>query len=960
MTVCRRYRHFWLILTLQIAVGFGAGSTQQASAQLYHFGKNKVQFDEFDWQRLETEHFDIYFYPEEAELASFAGQMAEESFRHLEQRLVHTVRRRVPLILYASHVHFEQTNVIPGLLPEGVAGFTEFMKGRVVLPLSGSYPEFERVLNHELVHVFMFDRIRRVLADRGITDVWSGPLWFSEGMAEYLSGDWDSYGDMVVRDALFSGRLAPIEQMYRIYGTFQMYKEGQSICEFMAIRYGDDVFARILDNWWRGETFEDVFAITTGEALKELDEAWTYDLKKRYLPTIESADPPSHMSAALTHTGFNLKPALLPASTQTPADSLEYLFFRNEQGYTQIARGRLAGGEASIIVAGEREPEYESLHPMEASLAVSPDGATLAFVAKRNGRDHLILWDVDHGRRRQRFTFDTLVALSSPTWSPDGTRIALAGARRSGRTDLFVIDATNGSLTELTDDLYHDRDPHWHPMSDLLVFSSDRSRGHGRKGQYNLFTIDSGGSASPEIRQLTDGDVDDLQPAWSPSGDRVAFTSDRNRFYDLYTVTVDGTVLGAVERLTHTLTGAFDAAWLPAGDELLFTGFEGSRFHIHRLALAVADSAADGSGDTAPDSSEAAASTSAVIDSSWELASLPDAGQVTRRSYRKRLSLDIAQSQISQDPVFGTSGGIQLGLSDVLGNDQYYFVLSHISGSESGFLDGLNVAFGRLHLARQLNVGWGVFRLNDRLSSNLGRFVREKRTGGWVEMTYPFNRHDRLETRFTARHSDLDRQFEGRQLTGWLLSNHLTYTHDTSLWIPTGPLEGTRYSIGLGHTFDVKSSRPFHTTWFADMRHYHRLGKRSSFAVRYMGLHSRGDVPENFSMGGSWTLRGYGFRSLWGRNLVLANHELRYPLLDRFIVAFPFGNIDLSALRGALFVDAGNAWNDGFGDWKGSFGVGARLGLGGIFVFRLDVSRRTDFATVENHTRWDFFFGWDY
>jgi hypothetical protein len=948
-----RRRALWLLL-LPAIIGLAQGFVSRASAQLYHFGKNKVQFDEFDWQRLETDHFDIYFYPEEMELASFAGQMAEESFRHIEQRLGHTVRRRVPLILYASHVHFEQTNVLPGLLPEGVAGFTEFMKGRVALPLSGSYPEFERVLHHELVHVFMFDRIRRVLADRAITDVWLGPLWFSEGLAEYLSGEWDSYGDMVVRDALFSGRLVPIAQMYRIYGTFQMYKEGQSICEFMAIRYGTDVFARILDNWWRGETFADVFAITTGEALTELDEAWTYDLKKRYLPTIELADPPSHMSEALTNSGFNLKPALLPAQVETPADSLEYVFLRNEQGYTQIAKGRVAGGQSQVIVAGERESAYESLHPMEASLAVSPDGTSLAFVAKRNGRDHLILWDLESGRRRERFTFDALVALSSPTWSADGTRLALAGARTSGQTDLFLVDAVDGSLTELTDDLYHDRDPHWHPTSDLLVFSSDRAKAHGRQGKYNLFSIAAGltaTAATPDIRQLTNGDADDLQPAWSPSGDRIAFTSDRHRFYDLYTLAVDGSRLGAVERLTHTLTGAFDAAWLPAGDELLFTGFEGSRFHIYRFELPAA-SVADGT--------DTVLSVAASADSSWELARLPDAGQVTRRSYRKRLSLDIAQSQISQDPVFGTSGGIQLGLSDVLGNDQYYFVLSHISGSDSGFLNGLNVVFGRQHLARQLNVGWGVFRLNDQLSSSLGRHVREKRTGGWVEMSYPFNRHDRLETRFTARHSDLDRQFEGRQLTGWLMSNHLTFTHDTSLWILTGPLEGTRYSIGLGHTFDVKTSRPYHTTYFADMRHYHRLGQRSSFAVRYMGLHSRGDVPETFSMGGSWTLRGYGFRSLWGKNLLLANHELRYPLLDRFVLAFPFGSIDLSALRGALFVDAGNAWNDGSGDWKGSLGAGARLGLGGVFVFRLDVSRRTDFAAIENHSRWDFFFGWDY
>jgi len=929
----------------------GVFAAADLSAQLYHFGKNKVQFDEFDWQRLETEHFDIYFYPEEAQLASFAGQMAEEAFSHLEERLAHTVRRRVPLILYASHVHFEQTNVIPGLLPEGVAGFTEFMKGRVALPLSGSYPEFQRVLHHEMVHVFMFDRIRRVLADRGIRNTWAGPLWFSEGLAEYLSSPWDSYGDMVVRDAVFSNRLASIAQMYRIHGSFQMYKEGQSICEFMATRYGEDVFARILDNWWRAETFPEVFAITTGEPLAEMDESWTYDLKKRYLPTIAQADPPSQMSDALTKTGFNLKPALVPSPAETPADSLEYVFFRNQAGYTQIFKGRVGGGPSRVLVDGERDPEYESLHPIDASLAVSPDGATLAFVAKRNGRDHLILWDVTSGKRR-RFSFDKLIALSSPTWSPDGQHLAMAGARSSGRTDLFLVHAGSDSLTELTDDVYYDRDPHWHPQQASLVFSSDRAPGHGRQGKYNLFTINVGQDSEPRVQQLTNGSFDDLQPAWSPAGDRVAFTSDRDGIYDLYSVAVRADSVGEAIRLTNTLTGAFDAAWLPAGDELLFTGFEGARFHIHRVALdsvVVADTVA------------VTATALTTVDSSWELASLADAGQVTRRSYRKRLSLDVAQSQISQDPVFGTSGGIQLGLSDVLGNDQYYFVLSHISGSDNGFFNGLNVVFGRQHLARQLNVGWGVFRLNDRLSSNFGgRFVREKRTGAWVEMSYPFSRHDRIETRFSARHSELDRQFEGRELTGWLLSNHISFTHDTSLWIATGPLEGTRYSIGLGHTFDVKSSRPFHTTYFTDFRHYHRLGQRSSFAVRYLGLHSRGDVPEFFPLGGSWTLRGYGFRSIWGRNLVLANHELRYPLLDRFIIGFPFGNIDLSSLRGALFVDAGNAWNDGFGDWKGSLGAGARLGLGGIFVFRLDVSRRTDFAMIENSTRWDFFFGWDY
>ena len=401
------------------------------------------------------------------------------------------------------------------------------------------------------------------------------------------------------------------------------------------------------------------------------------------------------------------------------------------------------------------------------------------------------------------------------------------------------------------------------------------------------------------------------------------------------------------KRLTRALTGLFDPAWMPDGEELLLTGYEAGGFQIYRLRPEISepDSAAlPPPGEVGP----------------WTLAGLPDRGAVSRRTYKRRLSFDVAQSQISQDPVFGTSGGVQVGLSDVLGDERYYFVLSHISGSRSGVLDGLNFLLGRQHLARQLNIDWGLFHLNDRLSGRFGRAVREKRSGGWAGLSYPFNRHDRIDARLTARHADIDRQFEGRQLTGWLVSNHLTFTHDNSLWIPTGPMEGSRFSFGAGQTVDFKSSRPFNTTFYGDYRHYLRLTPRTCLALRYMGRHSRGDVPEFFSLGGSWTLRGYGFRSLWGSNLVLLNHELRYPLLDRFVLGFPFGRIAFSALRGALFADAGNAWNDRFGDWKGSFGMGARIGLGGVFVFRLDASRRTDFKSVDGDTRWDFFFGWDY
>ena len=762
----------WILaFSLPLIVAWAAA----AQGQLYRFGKNKVQYDEFSWQKMETRHFDIYFYEEEAELAGYAASMAEEGYYSLEMKLGHSVRRRIPLILYSSHVYFEQTNIIPGLLPEGVAGFTEFLKGRVALPLSGSYPEFERVLHHELVHVFMFDRIRQVLRGRGISGFRPGPLWFSEGLAEYWSGEWDSYGDMIMRDALFAGRLVPISEMRRIYGTFQMYKEGQSICQFMAEQYGGDIFERLLSNWWRGETFGEIFEATTGDALAHLDEQWAYHLHKQYLPDIGTADPPSQATRAITSVGYNFKPSVVPrlAGAAVP-DSVQFVYFRNHRGYTHVARMSVAGGEPEVVVEGERLPAFESLHPLATSLAVSGDGRWLAFSAKHLGRDHLHVWDLEKGREHCRFSFESLVSISSPSWSPDDEQLVFSGCDRGGGSDLYLVEVATGNLVPLTRDLYDDRDPDWHVDGRRIVFSSDRWKG-GRSGLYNLFIWDV---STQRIECLTRGSHNDLQPSWSPDGKWVAFSSDRDRMYDLYALriqdaTAGGTTSADPARLTRILTGAFDPEWLPDSSGLLFTGFERGGFQIYHLPVAL-DSLATAA-DSLPSSWDI------DVDEGWQLAGLASGSPVTQQQYRRKLSLDVAQSQISQDPVFGTSGGIQLGLSDVLGNDHYHFVLSHIAGSDAGFFDGLNVAFGRVHLARRLHVGWGLFRLNDRFTSTFGRFVREKRTGGYAELSFPFTRNNRLEFRMSARHSDLDRELEGRRLRGWLVSNYLNYTHDSSL-----------------------------------------------------------------------------------------------------------------------------------------------------------------------------------
>jgi len=189
--------HAVVVCCLAIAL---AVTAKDSSAQ--YFGQNKVQYRNLDFKVLRTEHFDIYFYPEERAGADIAARMAERWYARLSKFFRHELRGRQPLILYASSTDFQQTNVIPGDLGEGTGGVTEPIRRRIVLPLAGPLGDTDHILGHELVHAFQFDITTPIGAPAGENGAERLPLWFIEGMAEYLSlGPADPNTAMWMRDA---------------------------------------------------------------------------------------------------------------------------------------------------------------------------------------------------------------------------------------------------------------------------------------------------------------------------------------------------------------------------------------------------------------------------------------------------------------------------------------------------------------------------------------------------------------------------------------------------------------------------------------------------------------------------------------------------------------------------------------------------------------------------------------
>ncbi len=924
--------------------------TDLASAQFYYFGRNKVQYTEFDWKVLKTDHFDIYYYPEMTELAQVGAHFAEESYRLMEQKFNHNVTNRIPLIFYSSHLHFQQTNVTPGFIPEGVGGFFEFLKGRVVIPFEGSIERFGHVIRHELVHVFMHSKINRVLLDHRQSQDRVPPLWFTEGLAEFWSTQWDTQAEMVLRDAVLNNYIVPISQMDRIAGSFLMYKEGQAVLEYIAEQYGEEKVLLLMENFWRSSSFSDVMRATIGKDFKELDEEWLYYLKKRYYPLIGEKDLPSGVAENIVRVGFNSKPVFFNN------DGVRELYFLgNHTGYTNIYRVRLDDQDRKpvVVIEGEKTDEFEAFHLFQNKLSISTDGL-LAFVTKSGENDALHIYNVKTGRMENTFHFRNLVALGSPSWSPDGKRIVFSSVDKSGHNDLYILELESRSLLRLTNDFYDDRDPAWSPHGDVIVFSSDRTP-FGERGIHNLFIYNI---ANGVMEYLTYGEENSYAPNWTRDGAWLVFTSDRDGAQNVWMMDMRTGERAASERtirrVTNFTTAAFDPTW-GENNELFFTAFENFSFQIKRLSDAKALYDSSTIAHTIRHDRHAAL---------WTPKKLEGAAVVDHYHYTGEYQLDIAQSHVSTDPIFGTSGGAALAMSDVLGNDQYYFLIYNTAQSSSEFLESFNIAISRISLGTRANHAYGIFHLSgnryDLTDPDL--FFYERAFGGYFVLSYPISKFRRIEAGLTISNSDKEVLVSIQPRKALLTSSSISYVLDNSLWGPSGPLDGNRMKLTLAYTTDIQYSNVAYYTLIADYRKYWRLSTRSAFASRFNIWYNEGKEARRFFMGGSWDVRGWQRWSIRGEKIWLTSHELRFPFIDQLGIRFPFGGVSFGSIRGAVFVDAGGAWDGVYKDTKGSIGMGARLNVGGFLVLRYDIGKRIEqnMSKLQRGMFHQFFFGWDF
>jgi len=910
----------------------------------FYFGKNKVQYTKFDWQVMETEHFRIYFYIDEDEIAQIAARIAEDCYRDLTSKFKHEIYSNIPLIIYSSPNYFSQTNVIPSLLPESVGGFTEFLKGRVVVPFHGSYHDFKHVICHELVHVFTYSKLESVMSKQRMMRMAAPPLWFIEGIAEYWSTGWDSEADMILKDMTLSGKLFSIDRLYIVSGTFYMYKLGQSICQFINDNYGSDKLVLIFENWWKSSEFSEVLRMTLGDTPNEISKKWEYHLKKKYFPEMADKGLAKNEAFQLTKSGYSLKG--VPIVLSGGKNKGEWIVFKaNKRGYSGLYMMPPAGEKRKLctLLKGGHSSGFESLHLLQSGIDANNEGKVL-FSSKSKENDVLYLFDINKRDVIRKYEYPEMVSISSPRFSPDGKKAVFSGAMSTGISDIFIIDLTSGELRRVTDDIYYDIDPVFSLDGNSIIFASDRCL-DGDKGAINLYKLVLDGT---DPIQLTSGNWRDISPDITADG--IYYSSDRNGAFNIYRINENK----SIKRITSLLTGAYDPRLTPDNKYLIFSGYQDFSFHIYRTEI-------DGGAPMiagAPPSGELF----------WHPGKLNQKHYRSSVKYKTEYSFDVAQSAISINPGYGTLGGFQMAFSDMLGDNSIYFLLTNTAETRNEFLTSFNVAVTYVNKKRRINWGAGIYHLYDEYYNDYDKYYYERQVGGLLHVNYPLSKFNRFEAVTFIRYSDKDLWLFGRRRRATLMTNYLSFVSDNSIWDVSGPIEGHRYNFTAGYTSRLDKGQEYNRIGYMDIRQYFRLGMYSAFATRFFVYSSTGYEPQRIYFGGSWSMRGYDRRRFYKRNIVFSSNELRYPLIDNLNIGFPIGGIGFQAIRGAIFFDAGYITDDDFHFFDkiffdkllGSFGTGFRVSLGQFIVLRFDFARTTDFKSVDPHTDFEFFFGWNF
>ncbi|MFO7790690.1 MAG: hypothetical protein ACQES1_07030 [Bacteroidota bacterium] len=538
------------LFVLLMSFSFDAAVAQFYNGHQMTFGKNRVQYEDFDWFFMRYDKYDTYFYSGGKELAENVAKMAHDEIESMTNRLDYQLNQRLIFVVYHNLSDFRQSNIGLQTLnnQHNIGGATTIVDNIVFLYVEGDKQKLREQLRSSVTKVI----INNILFGSDWKDkaanntLMSFPDWYYEGLISYLTKPWDEKTENRIKDGIMNERF---EKINHLTGEEAVYA-GHSIWYYISSTYGEEVIPTILYLTRVSKNIESGFLYVLGTNLKSLSYNWNkyfYDLFKDQIKA--SGSPEGEQQLKRYKKGRRYQQA-----TVSP-DGNKLAYTTNIMGKVKIF--------IKDINTGKKQKIYRQGHKLDQitdysypKLTWHPTGKLLGFIIEKKGKIYYHAYNIKTGEINEIELrgFDKVKHFD---YSDNGMEIVFSGYK-NGQSDIFVYNLAGNTYKNLTSDKADDYHPVYINNAKNILFLSNRnvdSLGDTKENKIpvqknrDIFLYDTEQPDNP-LTQLTQTPEIDEKEAYITKDNYYVYLGNNTGVYNRYAAQYDS-VISYIDTVTH-------------------------------------------------------------------------------------------------------------------------------------------------------------------------------------------------------------------------------------------------------------------------------------------------------------------------------------------------------------------------------------------------------------------------
>lgn len=504
------------------------------------FGKNRVQYNDFYWSYYRFDKFDTYFNQDGEAIAKYTGEHAKQEILILEEKLNHTLNKRLTFLVYNKFSDFRQSNIglVTGKEEYNTGGITKIRNNKVSLYFQGNHQDYLVQMRSAIAEVMIMEMLygNRLTENFANSTMINLPEWYLKGLSSYLSEEWNSDIENRVKDGIENNRY---QKFNRLSGDEAIYA-GHSFWKYVNDYYGSTVITDIIYLTRINKGANSAILNVLGLPFKDITKQWL-DYYTDYFSHESQYTYDSIPDQGIIHKN---KPSVYYSQVKVSPNGDQIAYVSNELGQVKVWIYNTSKDKSEkIFKHGHKIKQINDFtYPV---IDWHPSGKYLTIILEKEGGLKYLQYILENKEITERnlLYFDKILSFS---YSDDGSKMVFSAVKDS-KTDIYVFDIASSTSDQISNDLADDFNPRFIESSSKIIFASNRladtlaSTNNQFGQQFDLFIYDYQ-NKNPFLSRLTSSlHQHEIYP-FEKRSQEYYYLNDKNGINNLYFGKYDSTI----------------------------------------------------------------------------------------------------------------------------------------------------------------------------------------------------------------------------------------------------------------------------------------------------------------------------------------------------------------------------------------------------------------------------------